>query len=130
MAEAGDDGTDRAALESELRDLKADLDAFEDEIEDRTVHRSEIESELRRYVRDRIRRGHARGWGPYLVLLYGTAMTISAFYYLRGGWAILAMVVIWLSTLGLYVLMVLTGVIIGIAAGPRRAVDAVRDWRS
>ncbi len=130
MADAGDDGADRSELEAELRDLRADFDAFEDEVEDRTVHRSALEAELRGYVRDRVRRGHARGWGPYLVLLYGTAMTIGAFYYLRGGWAILAMIVIWLSTLGLYVLMVLTGVIIGVASGPRRAVDAVRDWRS
>jgi hypothetical protein len=57
-------------------------------------------------------------------------MTLGAFYYLKGGWAILAMIVIWLSTLGLYVLMVITGVAIGLVAGPRRLLDALRDWRS
>jgi hypothetical protein len=32
-------------------------------------------------------------------------MTLGAFYYLGGIWAILAMIVVWLSTLGLYVVM-------------------------
>jgi hypothetical protein len=38
-------------------------------------------------------------------LLYGVVMTLGAFYYLGGIWAILAMIVVWLSTLGLYVVM-------------------------
>ena len=106
--------------------LRRELESFETDVEERTVHRSEIESELRGYVRARLRRGHARGWGPYLVLLYGTAMTIGAFYLLSGGWAILAMFVIWLSTLGLYVLMLIVGVILGIASLPGRAIRKVR----
>ncbi|MFB6195385.1 MAG: hypothetical protein ABEI80_04375, partial [Haloplanus sp.] len=65
----------------------------------------DVEAELRRYVRARQRKGHATGWGPYLVLLYGVVMTLGAFYYLGGPWAILAMVIVWLSTLGLYVFM-------------------------
>jgi hypothetical protein len=44
------------------------------------------------------------------VLLYGTAASIGAFYFLSGGWAILAMIVLWLSTLGLYVVFVLFGI--------------------
>ena len=125
------------SLREELDDLRADITAFEDEIEDRTVHREEIEDDLRAYVRRRFRRGHARGWGPYLVLLYGTAMTIGAFVELSGVWAILAMVVIWLSTLGLYVLMVLFGLSIAALSAPGRAmatvrgiIDTLRDVRS
>ena len=53
------------------------------------------------------------GLGPYLVLLYGIAMTIGTFALLSSGWAILAMIVVWLSTLGLYVQMVLAGLIGG-----------------
>lgn len=127
-------GEEDAASEAEVADLRGRVDAlrrevesFEVEVEERTVHRSEIESELRGYVRSRIRRGHARGWGPYLVLLYGTAMTIGAFYQLTGGWAILAMVVIWLSTLGLYTLMLVAGGVIGLASLPLRAVERFRD---
>ena len=111
----------------ELEELRAELDAFREDVEDRTLHREEIEDDLRRYVRRRLRRGHARGWGPYVVLLYGTVMTLGAFYYLREVWAILAMVVVWLSTLGLYVLMVLAGVGFGAAGLPRRLLDRLRD---
>ena len=51
-------------------------------------------------------------------------MTIAAFALLNGGWAILAMIVVWLSTLGLYVLMALVG-LAGAALGlPGR----LRDW--
>lgn len=117
------------ALREQLDALREELEAFEDDVESRTVHRSEIESELRRYVRRRLRRGHARGWGPYLVLLYGTAMTIGAFYLLTGGWAILAMIVVWLSTLGLYVLMLIVGAIFGVASLPGRLVERFRDSR-
>jgi membrane protein len=84
--------------------------ALETELDRKTVSREDLEADLRRYVRRHQRRGHARGWGPYLVLLYGTAMSVGAFYFLSGGWAILAMIVVWLSTLGLYVVFVLAGI--------------------
>ena len=92
-------------LASELAALQEEVEGLESRVADRTVHRDDIEAELRRYVRARQRRGHATGWGPYLVLLYGVVMTLGAFYYLGGIWAILAMIVVWLSTLGLYVVM-------------------------
>jgi Flp pilus assembly protein TadB len=118
------------SLAEQVTELREAVEDLESRIEDHTVHRSEIESDLKQYVRSRIRRGHARGWGPYLVLLYGTAMTIGAFYLLSGGWAILAMVVVWLSTLGLYMLMVLAGLAVGGLSVPRRVVDTVRNrWR-
>jgi hypothetical protein len=53
-------------------------------------------------------------------------MTIAAFYLLSGGWAILAMIIVWLSTLGLYTLMVLVGAGITALSAPGRAVDAGR----
>ena len=96
--------------EEDLAEMRERIEEFETEIEERTVHREELEQELRGYVRQRTRRGRARGWGPYLVLLYGTAMTLGAFFFLGGLLAILAMLVIWLSTLGLYLLMVIIGV--------------------
>jgi YihY family inner membrane protein len=102
-----------AAVRTELERLWEELEDLEGDLDERTVSRSTFESEMKRYVRARIRRGHARGWGPYLVLLYGTLMTLGAFFYLRGLWAILAMVVVWLSTLGLYTLMVLVGAGVG-----------------
>ena len=92
-------------LASELADLQEEVEGLESRVSDKTVHRDDIEAELRRYVRARQRRGHATGWGPYLVLLYGVVMTLGAFYYLGGIWAILAMIVVWLSTLGLYVVI-------------------------
>jgi len=49
-----------------------------------------------------MRRGHARGWGPYLVLLYGTVLILGAFSFLDGLYAIAAMLILGLSTLGLY----------------------------
>ena len=121
---------DEPSLEAQVAALRESVEALEARLEEHTVPRSEVESDLKRYVRSRIRRGHARGWGPYLVLLYGTAMTVGAFYLLSGGWAILAMVVVWLSTLGLYVLMVLAGAAVGLLDVPGKAVDAVRDRRS
>lgn len=139
---AGDDTVTRAdiqALRDEIAALEADLEErtvrheeleqLESEISDRTVHRDEIESDLRRYVRWRVRRGHARAWGPYLVLLYGTIMTLGAFFTLGGGWAILAMVVIWLSTLGMYALMLIVGVTTNLLGLPRMALDKVRNLR-
>ena len=129
----GEDGDPGAADVADLRDevdqLREALSAFEEDVEDRTVHRSAVQSDLERYVRAELRRGHARGWGPYLVLLYGTAMTIGAFYFLSGGWAILAMLVIWLSTLGLYVLMLLVGLVFNALSLPGRAAERVRDLR-
>jgi hypothetical protein len=71
-----------------------------------------------------MRRGKARGWGPYLVLLYGTAMTIAGFVLLDDLLAVIAMVVIFLSTLGLYVLFVLFGIGLNVLSVPARA----RDW--
>ena len=118
----GAETTEVAALRERLADLEADLD-------DRTVHREEIEGELKRYVRGRMRRGHAQGWGPYLVLLYGTAMTLGAFYLLSGGWAVLAMVIVWLSTLGLYALMLVVGMGLNAAGLPGRLRDLVGGLR-
>lgn len=123
----GPDDAEVAELRERLDAVRQELESFEADVDDRTVHRSAVEAELRRYVRDRVRRGHARGWGPYLVLLYGTAMTVGAFYFLSSGWAILAMIVIWLSTLGLYALMLIVGAILGIASLPRRGVGLIRD---
>jgi YihY family inner membrane protein len=120
---------DRGDLEAEVAELRERLAEFEERVDDRTVHREEVESDLRRYVRRRVRRGKARGWGPYLVLLYGTAMTLGAFVSLSGGWAILAMIVIWLSTLGLYVLFLLVGAGLSLAGAPGRLRDVVRDFR-
>jgi|AntRauMinimDraft_4_1070384.scaffolds.fasta_scaffold00133_17 YihY family inner membrane protein len=121
--EPPDEAPDVAALGAEVAALREELDA-------KTVSRADLEAELRQYVRARQRRGKARGWGPYLVLLYGTGMTIGAFAFLSGGWAILAMVVVWLSTLGLYTLMVLFG-LAGSAFGlPGRVSDRLRSWRS
>ncbi|CAI48187.1 UPF0761 family protein [Natronomonas pharaonis DSM 2160] len=122
-----DDDASNEELREEIERLYDELDRFEERIEDRTVHRETLESDLRRYVRRRVRRGKARGWGPYLVLLYGTAMTLGAFYWLAGGWAVLAMVVIWLSTLGLYALMLIVGTTLTAAGLPGRLLDRVRD---
>jgi YihY family inner membrane protein len=116
-------------LADRVDEVRADLDAFEADVEDRTVDRPELEAELKEYVRRRVRRGHARGWGPYLVLLYGTVMTIGAFYLLSDLIALVAMVVIFLSTLGLYVLFVLFGFGLSLLGKPGRALDAVRRFR-
>ncbi|WP_244605529.1 YihY/virulence factor BrkB family protein [Halorussus marinus] len=121
---------DIVELREELRELRADVESFEEDIEARTVEKPEVESELKQYVRSQLRRGRARGWGPYLVLLYGTAMTVAAFLELTGGWAIAAMLVVWLSTLGLYVLMVLFGFGIGALGLPKRIADRIGDIRS
>lgn len=108
-------------------ELRQEIDALRDNIENRTVHRGVIEDELRQYVRHRLRTGHARHWGPYLVLLYGTVMTVCAFYFLTGGWAIVAMIVIWLSTLGLYVLMLVFGVLLSLGSLPGKLRDRFPD---
>jgi len=113
----------------DVADLARRVEALESELDEKVVRRADLESDLRGYVRRRVRRGHARGWGPYLVLLYGTLMTLGAFYWLGGGWSILAMIVVWLSTLGLYVLMVLFGIGLSAAGTPVKAVDWVRERR-
>ncbi|PSQ56804.1 hypothetical protein BRD18_08300 [Halobacteriales archaeon SW_7_71_33] len=113
------------ALRTDVVRLREQLDEMETRLDERTVSRSALKGDLRRYVRARVRRGHARGWGPYLVLLYGTAMTLGAFFYLRGVWAVSAMLVVWLSTLGLYVLMVLVGMGLGLAGGLGKLRDVV-----
>ena len=118
-----------AVTQTEIDELRREIDDLEEHIEDRTVHREDIEGDLRQYVRRRVRRGHAHGWGPYLVLLYGTAMTLGAFYFLSGGWAVLAMLVIWLSTLGLYALMLIVGITITAAGVPGRLIDKLRNLR-
>lgn len=120
---------DISELESRVEELRADLDHFQEDVTERTVEKPRLEEELKQYVRSRMRRGKARGWGPYLVLLYGTVMTLGAFYFLEGVWAILAMVVLFLSTLGLYVLFVMVGVGLNAVEVPGRAVDAVRERR-
>lgn len=117
-------------LESELYRVSGELSRFEEAVEDRTVKRPALEAELRRYVRQRMRRSRARGWGPYLVLLYGTIMTLGAFYWLEGGWSILAMVVVWLSTLGLYVVMVAVSSLLNVLSVPGRIRDAIGRRRS
>jgi YihY family inner membrane protein len=116
-------------LEKQVRQLRVELAEFEEQVEDRTVHREELERELKRYVRSRARRSKARGWGPYLVLLYGTAMTLGAFYLLSDLLAVLAMIVIWLSTLGLYALMLIVGAGLTAARLPGRARDVVSRLR-
>ena len=121
MSTDTDPAPDIGQLHEELRELRRDLREFEDDVETRTVKRELLEAELKRYVRWRQRRGYARGWGPYLVLLYGTAMNLGAFYYLDGIWAILAMIVLWLSTLGLYTLMIIVGFSLYMASMPLRA---------
>jgi hypothetical protein len=121
---------DPERLREQLVALEQRLDEFESDVERRTMPREEVEDELRRYVRRRLWRGHARGWGPYLVLLYGTVMTLGAFVELDGIWAIAAMLVLWLSTLGLYVFMIVVGVGIGVLALPWKFKDRLSDWRS
>ena len=113
-------------LRERLEALQAELERFERRVEERTVHRDEIETDLQRYVRRRVRRGRAGGWGPYVVLLYGTLMTLGAFRLLSDGWAVLAMVVVWLSTLGLYALMLVVGAATTAAGLPIRLRDRLR----
>ncbi|WP_339102434.1 YihY/virulence factor BrkB family protein [Haloterrigena salinisoli] len=129
-ARTRDRSEDPEALREEIERLRDRVDSFEDNVERRTVRKESLESELKRYVRRKQRRGHATDWGPYLVLLYGTAMSIGAFYFLEGGWAILAMLVVWTSTLGVYVLMVLFGFGISVLGLPGRVRDMVGERRS
>jgi len=117
---------DVAALQDEVSRLRAEFDAFEDDVERRTVDKPAVESELKRYVRARMRRGHARGWGPYLVLLYGTVLILGAFSFLNGLYAIAAMLILGLSTLGLYTLFIIVGMGLNLLETPGKAVDYAR----
>ena len=122
---------DIGEIDDRVDELRADLDAFEADIRDRTVDKPSVESELKRYVRSKMRRGHARGWGPYLVLLYGTALTLGAFYLFQSDWlAIAAMLIIFLSTLGLYVVFVVVGLGLNLLDVPGKAIDMARDRRN
>lgn len=129
-ARTRDRSDDPEVLREEIERLRDRVDSFESEVDSRTVRKVSLEAELKRYVRRRMRRGHARDWGPYLVLLYGTVMTIAAFYFLTGIWAILAMFVVWTSTLGVYVIMVLLGAGFSLLGVPGRVRDRVGEWRS
>jgi hypothetical protein len=133
----GMDGTEHTlseeyALQREIERLRTELDAFEMEVEERVVDRDDLESDLEDYVKSRVRSGKARGWGPYLVLLYGTAMTIAIALgeALTGGWALAAILVIFLSTLGLYVLMVLVGLGLSTVTSSKKVLDFVQSRRS
>jgi YihY family inner membrane protein len=118
-------------LDRRVEELRSELESFEAEVDDRTVDRPPLKADLERFVRGRLRRGKARGWGPYLVLLYGTAATVSAFYFLDDDLlAVVAMVIIYLSTLGLYALFVVFGVGLNALGVPGRFVDWIRDRRS
>ena len=120
------------ALQREIERLRTELDAFEMEVEDRVIDREDLEGDLEDYVDSRVRSSKARGWGPYLVLLYGTAMTVAiAFGNSLTGWlAILAILVAFLSTLGLYVLMVMVGLGISTATSSKKLIDIVQSRRS
>ena len=122
-------GSEEAGVDAGVAELREELESLRTRIDEKTVHRDDIREELRRYVRQRQRRGHATGWGPYLVLLYGTAMTIGAFYYLNNWAAVAAMLVVWLSTLGLYVVMVVMGSFFAAGRKAVGAVDLVRKLR-
>jgi membrane protein len=106
---------DVAELAEEVDELRSELDGFEDDVEQRTVDRPQLEEDLKSYVRARMRQGKARGWGPYLILLYGVVLSLGAFYWLSDWAAVAAMLVAFTSTLGLYVLFVLFGGVIGAA---------------
>ena len=122
---------DISEIDERIDQLRAEFDAFEDDVRERTVDKPAVESELKRYVRSKMRRGHARGWGPYLVLLFGTVMTLGAFYYLQSDWvAILAMLIIFLATLGLYVIFVAVGVGLNLLGVPGKAIDMARNRRN
>jgi hypothetical protein len=123
--ERGEAAPDLAELAARLEELRGSVDR----LDDRTVEQPALEAELKQYVRQQTTRRRARGWGPYLVLLYGTVMVVAAFRFLQGWFAIGAMVIAFLSTLGLYTLFVLVGLGLNVLGLPRRAVDAVRRRR-
>jgi hypothetical protein len=126
--EHSDDG--QTATVADVEALRGDVVAFAEDVEDRIIERDALENDLKSYVRQRQRRGHARGWGPYLVLLYGTVMTLGAFFLLSGWWAILAMIIVWLSTLGLYTLMAFVGFFVSMLRAPGKMLDRIQNFRS
>jgi len=113
----------------DVTELQRRVDELEHELDEKTVDRDAFEDDLKGYVRSRVRRNHARGWGPYLVLLYGTVMTLGAFHWLDGGWAILAMLVVGFSTLGLYVFMTIVGISLNALGVPGRVAGWLRSKR-
>jgi YihY family inner membrane protein len=117
---------DVTELADDVEELRAELERFETDVDRRTVDRPQLEADLKAYVRSRMRRGKARGWGPYLILLYGTAMSLGAFYWLSGWVAIAAMLVAFTSSLGIYVIFVLFGGIIGAATTAAGVADRLR----
>jgi hypothetical protein len=123
--ERGEGAPDLAELAEGVDNLRESVER----LDDRTVEKPALEAELKRYVRRQTTRRRARGWGPYLVLLYGTVMTVAAFRFLDGWFAIGAMVILFLSTLGLYTLFVLVGLGLNLLGLPRRAVDELRRRR-
>lgn len=131
MAGERDSGAapDVSELAGEVEELRGEFEAFADDVEERTVDKPDLEAELKRYVRKRLRRGHARGWGPYLVLAYGVVLSLGAFYWLDGWPAVAAMVVTFTSTLGLYVLFLLVGAAINVLGLGERAASFVRERR-
>jgi len=122
---------DIGEIDDRVDELRSEFDAFEADVRERTVDKPSVESELKGYVRSRMRRGHARGWGPYLVLLYGTGLTLGAFYTFQSDlFAIVAMLIIFLSTLGLYVVFMVVGVGLNLLGVPGKAIDMARDRRN
>lgn len=117
---------DVTELADDVEELRAELERFETDVDRRTVDRPQLEADLKAYVRARMRQGKARGWGPYLILLYGTAMSLGAFYWLSGWVAIAAMLVAFTSSLGIYVIFVLFGGIIGAATTAAGIADRLR----
>ena len=113
-------------LADDVEELRAELERFESDVDERTVDRPQLEADLKAYVRSRMRQGKARGWGPYLILLYGTAMSLGAFYWLTGWVAVAAMLVAFTSSLGIYVIFVLFGGVIGAATTAAGVADRLR----
>ncbi|GAA0298047.1 YihY/virulence factor BrkB family protein [Halarchaeum salinum] len=125
---AGADGG-RTEPTPDVTALQHRVESLERELDEKTVDRDAFEDDLKGYVRSRVRRNHARGWGPYLVMLYGTVMTLGAFYWLDGPWAILAMLVVGFSTFGLYVFMTIVGVSLNALGVPGRVAGWLRSKR-
>ncbi|GGN12861.1 hypothetical protein GCM10009021_11280 [Halarchaeum nitratireducens] len=113
----------------DVTELQRRVDELEHALDEKTVDRDAFEDDLKGYVRSRVRRNHARGWGPYLVLLYGTVMTLGAFHWLDGGWSVLAMLVVGFSTLGLYVFMLVVGLSLNALGAPGRVAGWLRSKR-
>lgn len=117
---------DVTELADDVEELRAELERFESDVGERTVDRPQLEADLKAYVRSRMRQGKARGWGPYLILLYGTAMSLGAFRWLDGWAAVAAMLVAFTSSLGIYVIFVLFGGVIGAATTAAGVADRLR----